>query len=55
MVFDKWANGKWVREEAVVDSCAVECVTSRKRQPLLRVEETPESRRGVEHAQEETR
>ena len=38
-------GGKWVREEAVVDSGAVECVTSRKRMPHWRVEETAESRR----------
>ena len=44
-VFDKTDNGNWVREEAVVDSGAVECVTSQKRIPHLRVEETPESRR----------
>ena len=31
------------REEAVVDSGAVECMTSKKRMPHLR-EETPESR-----------
>ena len=30
----------------MVDSGAVECVTSRKRVPHLKVEETPESRRG---------
>ena len=34
------------REEAVVDSGAVECVTSRKRVPLSKVDETPESTRG---------
>ena len=45
-VFDKSDTGKWVREEAVVDSGAVECMTSRKRMPHLTVEETPESRRG---------
>ena len=45
-VFDKSDNGKWIREEAVVDSCAVECVTSKKRMPHVRVQETPESRRG---------
>ena len=39
-------NAKWSRAEAVLDSGAVECVTSRKRMPHLRVEETPESRRG---------
>ena len=36
----------WAREEAVVDSGAVECVASRRRVPRLQVEETPESRRG---------
>ena len=45
-VFHKSDNGKWIREEAVVDSGAVECVTSKKRIPHLRVEEAPESRRG---------
>ena len=45
-VFDKSGKGKWIREQAVVDSGAVECVTSKKRMPHLRVEETPESRRG---------
>ena len=44
-MFDKSDNGKWIREEAVVDSGAVECVASKKRMPHLRVEETPESRR----------
>ena len=44
-VFDKSDNGKWITEEAVVDSGAVECVVSKKRMPHLRVEETPESRR----------
>ena len=44
-VFDDNENGRWIKEEAVVDS-AVECVTSRKRVPHLKVEETPESRRG---------
>ena len=37
---------KWIREEAVVDSGTVECVTSRERVAHLMVEETPESRRG---------
>ena len=32
-VFDNSDTGKWVREEAVVDSGAVECVTSKKRMP----------------------
>ena len=45
-MFDKSDNGKRIREEAVVDSGAVECVTVKKRLPHLRVEETPESRRG---------
>ena len=39
-------NRKRVRGDAVDDSVAVECVTCRKRMPHLRVEETPESRRG---------
>ena len=46
-------NGRGIKEEAVVDSGAVECVTSRMRVPHLKVEETPESRRG--RAQEEKR
>ena len=29
-VFDKSDHGKWIREEAVVDSGAVECVTSKR-------------------------
>ena len=29
-VFDKSDNGRWIREEAVVDSGAVGCVTSKK-------------------------
>ena len=45
-VLDKSDTGKWVSEEAVVDSGSVECVTSKNRMPHLRVEETPESRRG---------
>ena len=45
-VFDKSDTGKWIREEAVVGSGAVECVTSKKRKPHLRAEETSESRRG---------
>ena len=45
-VFDQSDNGKWLREEAVVDTGAVECVSSKKRLPHLRVEETPEFRRG---------
>ena len=44
-VFDDNENGRWVKEEAVVDSGAVECVTSRKRVPHSKVIETPESRR----------
>ena len=43
-VFDQSDNGRWIREEAVVDSGVVECVTSKKGMPHLRVEETPESR-----------
>ena len=34
-VFDKSDHGKWIREEAVVDSGAVECVTSKRRRPHL--------------------
>ena len=45
-VFDKSDNGTWIKEEVVVDSGAVECATSKKRMLHLRVEETPESRRG---------
>jgi hypothetical protein len=36
----------WHKEEAVVDSGAIDCVTSRKRFPHLRVQSTPESERG---------
>ena len=36
--FVKYDNGKSVREELVVDSGAVECVTSRKRMPRLTVD-----------------
>ena len=42
-VFDKSDNGRWIRQEAAVDSGAVECVTSKKRMLHL-IEETPESR-----------
>ena len=45
-LFNKSDNGKWVRDEVVVDSGAVECVTSKKRMPHMRVEKTPEPRRG---------
>ena len=45
-VIDKSDSSKWIREEAVVDSGSVECVTSKKRMLYLRVEGTPESRRG---------
>ena len=45
-VFDDNENGRWIKEEAVVDSGAVECVKSRNRVPHFKVEETPESRRG---------
>ena len=45
-VFDKSDTGKWIREDAVVDSGAFECVTSKEIMPHLTVEETPESRRG---------
>ena len=41
-VFDDNENGTWIKEEAVVDSGAVECVTSRKRVPHLKVEITPD-------------
>ena len=40
------ADGKWVKEEAVVDSGATDCVTSRKRFPHVSVMSTEESRRG---------
>ena len=40
------SEGKWVKEEAVVDSGAIDCVTNRKRFPHLKVQETAESRRG---------
>ena len=36
----------WQREEAIVDSGAFDCVTSRKRFPHLKVQATPESERG---------
>ena len=36
----------WKKEEAAVDSGAIDCVTSRKRFPHLEVKETPESIRG---------
>ena len=45
-VLDKSDSCKWIKEEAVVDSGAVECVTSKKTMPHERLEETPESRRG---------
>ena len=45
-VFDDKENGRWIKEEAVVDSGAVECVTNRNRVPHLKVEETPGRRRG---------
>ena len=45
-VFDDNENGRWIKEEAVVDSGAVECVARRMRVPHLKVEETPQSRRG---------
>ena len=45
-VVDDTNTGTWTKEEAVVDKGAVECVTSGKRVPHLKVEETPESRRG---------
>ena len=47
-VFDKSDTGKWIREDAVVDSGAFECVTSKEIMPHLGVGE-----RG--HAQEEMR
>ena len=40
-MFDNSDNGKWIREEAVVDSGAVECVTSKRINAAL------ESRRGA--------
>ena len=43
-VLDRLDSGKWAREEAVVDSGAVECASSRRGLPHLRVAETPESR-----------
>ena len=36
----------WHKEEAVVDSGAIDCVTSRRRFPHLKVQATPESERG---------
>ena len=45
-VVHKSDTGKWAKEEAVVDSGVVECLTSRKRMPQLRVEERSEYRRG---------
>ena len=45
-VFDESDTGKWIREDAVVDSGAFECVTSKEIMPHLTVEETPESLRG---------
>ena len=45
-VLDDTDRGEWLKEEAVVDSGIVDCVTSRERVPPLKVEETPESRRG---------
>ena len=52
-VLDKLGNGKRVREETVVDSSAAKCATSRKRPSVLRVRvlrvsQTPESRRGTQ-------
>ena len=44
---DDTDRGKWLKEEAVVDSGTVECVTSRERVHPLKVEETAESRRGT--------
>jgi hypothetical protein len=37
---------KWVKEEAAVDSGAVDCVANRERFPHLTVKDTPESLRG---------
>ena len=45
-VVDDTNRGRWIKEEAVVDSGAVECVASLKRVPRLRVEDTPQSMRG---------
>ena len=39
---DDTNRGNWIKEEAVVGSGAIECVTSRRRVPHLKVEETPE-------------
>jgi hypothetical protein len=39
-------GGTWVREEAVVDSGAVDCAMTRETMLHLEVEPTPESRRG---------
>ena len=45
-VVDDAHCGKWIKEGTVVDSGAVERVTSRKLFPRLNVEETRETRRG---------
>ena len=47
-VFDKSDTGNRVREEAVVDSGAVECMTRRRRMPHLRAAETLESKRKLD-------
>ena len=44
-VLDDTHRCKWIKEDAMVDSGAVECITSRERVPPLKVEDTPESRR----------
>ena len=46
-VVDDTNRGNWIKEEAVVGRGAADCVTSRKRVPHLKVEETPESWRGA--------
>ena len=44
-VLDDIDRGKWLKEEAVVDSGTVESMTSRERVHPLKVEDTQESRR----------
>ena len=39
-VFDELSNCNWIKEEASVDSGAVECVTGQKRMLHLKLEET---------------
>ena len=45
-VFDDNESGRWIKEEAVFDSGAVKRVARRERVPHLKVDESPESRRG---------